>query len=181
MGTTLRGRCPNGYGAAAGGASDKVVTAWRDALLKAGQEAELGTDLTIGLSTYIAKTEKKAIEEARPLYEENMKMFAPLGFVRGLTDDQIEALGDRKRAPITKLPTLEEAVEAGAWLCGPPELITEKLMELQERYPGLDQVNVSQPVGTPESVILEQLEQFAEEVMPAFKGKVPAAAPAPAD
>jgi hypothetical protein len=54
-------------------------------------------------------------------------------------------------------------------------------MELQERYPGLDQVNVSQPVGTPESVILEQLEQFAEEVMPAFKGKVPAAAPAPAD
>ena len=167
-----------GGGAAIGGASDKVVTSWRDALLKAGREAEMGTDLIIGLSVYIAETQEKAIEEARPLFEENLKMFAPLGFVRGITDEQIEALADRRRAPITKLPTLEEAVEAGSWLCGPPELITEKLMEVQERYPGLDQVNVSQPVGTPQSVILEQLERFAEEVMPAFKSKVPAAAPA---
>jgi alkanesulfonate monooxygenase SsuD/methylene tetrahydromethanopterin reductase-like flavin-dependent oxidoreductase (luciferase family) len=165
-----------GGGAAIGGASDKVVTAWRDALLKAGRAAEMGTDLIIGLSVYIAETQEKAIEEARPLFQENLKMFAPLGFVRGITDEQIEALADRRRAPITKLPTLEEAVEAGSWLCGPPELITEKLMKVQERYPGLDQVNVNQPVGTPQSVILEQLERFAEEVMPAFKSKVTAAA-----
>ncbi|MCH8206241.1 MAG: LLM class flavin-dependent oxidoreductase [Chloroflexi bacterium] len=167
-----------GGGAATGGASDKVVTAWRDALVESGREAEPGTDLIISFSTYIAETQEKAIEEARPFFEENMKMFAPLGFVRGLTDEQIEALADRKRAPVTKLPTIEEAVEAGAWLCGPPELITEKLMEVQERYPGLDQVNIGQPVGTPQSVILEQLELFAEEVMPSFKSKAPAAAPA---
>ena len=167
-----------GGGAATGGASDKVVTAWRDALRKAGQEAEMGTDLIIGFLFHIAETQEKAIEEARPFFQENMKMFAPLGFVRGLTDDQIEAIGDRKRAPVTKLPTIEEAVEEGSWMCGPPELIAERLMEVQEHYPGLDQVNVGQPVGTPQSVILEQLELFADEVMPAFKSKVPAAAPA---
>jgi hypothetical protein len=33
-------------------------------------------------------------------------------------------------------------------------------------------------VGTPQSIILEQLEWFAEEVMPAFTGRVEAAAPA---
>ncbi|MCH8206240.1 MAG: LLM class flavin-dependent oxidoreductase, partial [Chloroflexi bacterium] len=154
-------------GAAAGGASDKVVTAWRDALVESGRNAELGTDLIIGFSFYVAETQAKAIEGARPFFEETMKMFAPLGFVRGITDEQIEALADRKRAPVTKLPTIEEAVEAGSWLCGPPELITEKLMEVQERYPGLDQVNVGQPVGTPQSVLLEQLELFAAEVMPA--------------
>jgi len=34
-------------------------------------------------------------------------------------------------------------------------------------------------VGTPQRVIMEQLEWFAQEVMPAFKGRV--AAPVPAD
>lgn len=160
-----------GGGAAPGGARDKVVVAWRDALVKSGRQAELGTGLIVGLSTYIAETPEKAIEEARPFYEENMKMFAPLGFVPGLTDEQIEALADRKKASVTKLPTLEEAVEAGSWLVGPSELITEKLMALQDRYPGLEQVNVGQPVGTPQNVLLEQLECFAEEVMPAFKDK----------
>ena len=36
---------------------------------------------------------------------------------------------------------------------------------------GLEVVNVGQPVGTPQAVILEQLERFAAEVMPAFKSK----------
>ena len=161
-----------GGGAAVGGASDKVVAAWRDTLIESGREAELGTDLIIGVSVYIAESVEKAIEEARPFYEENMKMFAPLGFVRGLTDHQIEALGDPGRVRGAKLPTLEEAVEAGSWLCGPPELIAERLTALQERYPGLEEMNVGQPVGTPQQAILEQLERFAEEVMPAFKSDV---------
>ena len=165
-----------GGGAAVGGASDKVVAAWRDALIESGREAELGTDLIIGVSVYIAESVEKAIEEARPFYEENMKMFAPLGFVRGLTDHQIEALGDPGRVRGAKLPTLEEAVEAGSWLCGPSELVTERLTALQERYPGLEEMNVGQPVGTPQQAILEQLERFAEEVMPAFKSGVAAQA-----
>jgi hypothetical protein len=41
-------------------------------------------------------------------------------------------------------------------------------MRLEAAYPGLERINVSHPVGTPRSVILEQLQQFAEEVMPAF-------------
>ena len=96
-------------------------------------------------------------------------MFAPLGFVRGLTDDQISAAGDPKRARSAGLPTLRQAVDAGAWFCGPSESIIEKLKEVEERYPGLESVNVQQTIGTPESVILEQLQQFSEEVMPAFK------------
>jgi hypothetical protein len=42
----------------------------------------------------------------------------------------------------------------------------------------LERVGVSHPVGTPQSMITEQLEWFAKEVMPAFKGKVEAAVPA---
>ena len=158
-----------GGGAAAGGATDQVMEAWRDAQARAGRELELGEDLAIGYSFHIAETESQAIKEATPFFEENMKMFAPLGFVRGLSADQLAAVGDPRRARSAGLPTLDQAVAAGSWLCGPAELITEKLMNVQERYPGLASVNVGQVIGTPQSVILEQLQRFSEEVMPAFK------------
>ena len=97
-------------------------------------------------------------------------MFGPLKMVRGLDDDGIAALSDPQRAPTAGLPTIEEAVEAGQWLCGPPDLIIEKLMALQELYPGLENVNAGSVIGTPQAVILDQLEQFSSEIMPHFKG-----------
>jgi alkanesulfonate monooxygenase SsuD/methylene tetrahydromethanopterin reductase-like flavin-dependent oxidoreductase (luciferase family) len=167
-----------GGGAAAGGATDKVMHAYRDALARQGREVELGTDLIIGFSLHIAETEEKAIAEARPFFEENMKMFGPLGFVRGLTDDQLSALADPKRARSAGLPTLEQAVQAGSWLVGPPETIIEKIQAIQERYPGLEEINVGSVIGTPQKVICEQLEIFANEVMPTFKNQLKVAAPA---
>ncbi len=158
-----------GGGAATGGAAEKVIHAWQQVQANHGREMELGGDLIIGFSYHIADTEEKAIKEARVYFEEHMKMFAPLGFVRGLTDEQIAATADPQMARTAGLPTLQDAVEAGSWLCGPPELIVEKLMDVQKRYPGLDQVTVNNAVGTPEGVILEQLDRFAKEVMPSFK------------
>lgn len=105
-------------------------------------------------------------------------MFAPLGFVRGLTDEQVSALGDPARAPFAGLPTIEQAVESGSWLCGPPDLIAEKLIRMQEMYPGLEEVNMGNVIGTPQNVILEQLDWFARDVMPNFKAKAATAAAA---
>ncbi len=164
-----------GGGAAAGGAPSPVVEAWRDALARGGRETELGTDMVVGVSFHIAETEKKAMEEASSYFQENMKMFGPLNMVRGLDDDGIAALSDPKRAPTADLPTIERAVAAGQWLCGPPELIVEKLMALGELYPGLEFVNAGSVIGTPQAVIVDQLEQFASEVMPHF-ADVPAGA-----
>ena len=127
-----------GGGAAPGGANAQAVAAWRDALARSGRDAELGEDLLITFSTHVAETPEKAMEEARPFFEEHMKMFAPLGFVRGLSDDQIEALADPAKAVATSLPTIEDGVAAGSWLVGPPERIVEQLQEIQERLPGLD-------------------------------------------
>ena len=169
-----------GGGAATGGAAAEVVSRWRDTLARAGKETELGGDLIVSFSIHLADTEKKAMDEVRSIFEENMKMFAPLGFVRGLSDEQMSALADPARARAAELPTLEEAVQSGAWLCGPPELITEKLMAVQERFPGLEEINVGcTSMGTTEQVTLEQLEWFGKEVMPAFKSQ--AKSPTPAD
>jgi hypothetical protein len=169
-----------GGGAAAGGANEKVVMAWHDTLARFGRETELGGDLIISYSVHLATTEHKAIEEVRKYFEENMKMFGPLGFVGGLTEEQLVALGDPARARHAGLPTIEEAVQAGSWLCGPPELIIEKLMAIQEKYPGLEQINVGcTTMGTPLKETLEQLEWFGTEVMPVFKAQ--AKSPAMAD
>jgi alkanesulfonate monooxygenase SsuD/methylene tetrahydromethanopterin reductase-like flavin-dependent oxidoreductase (luciferase family) len=167
-----------GGGAAPGGANERVVRAFREARARYGRETELGGDLTIGISFYIADSEEQAIKDATPFFEENMKMFAPLGFVPGLSPEQIEAVADPARARQAQLPTLRDAVKAGSWIVGPPERVKERLMEVQDRFPGLESVNVGLPVGTPQRFILEQLERFSREVMPAFKAqaKVPAAA-----
>ena len=160
-----------GGGAAAGGATEGVMLQWRDTLAARGRETQLGEDLAIGYTIHIAETEEKAVREARDFFEENMKMFAPLGFVGGLSEGQIRAMEDPRQARSAGLPTLEDGIRAGSWLCGPPELVTEKLEEIQERYPGLDQINVGSVIGTPQSVILEQLEAFGKDVMPKFKAQ----------
>ena len=159
-----------GGGAAPGGAQQSVVEAWQRIEAEHGRETELGGNLIISFSVFLSESTDNGIREARSFFEENMKMFAPLGFVRGLTDDQIEALGDPDRVYTANLPTLEQAVDGGSWLIGTPEQVTEQLLAIQKQYPGLQEINVGMPVGTPQSVIIEQLEQFAEDVMPAFKG-----------
>ena len=104
--------------AGAGSATTEVLSRWRDTLARAGKETELGGDLILNFSIHLADTEKQAMDEVRSAFEENMKMFAPLGFVRGLSDEQMSALGDPARARAAGLPSIEGAVEAGNWLCG---------------------------------------------------------------
>ena len=160
-----------GGGAAPGGAADKVVDAWQRVQANHGRELPRGGDLNVGFSCYIAGTEERAIEEATKYFEENVKMFAPLGFVGGLTDEQIAATADPLRVKNAGLPTLKDAIKAGSWLCGPPELIIEKLMDVQRRLPGLEQITLNNTIGMPQNVILEQLDRFASDVMPAFKSQ----------
>lgn len=157
-----------GGGVAEGGAMRNVMESFRDARRGAGRNAQLGEDLCVGYHFQLADSQEKAMKAAAPYFEENLKMFGPLRLVRSLSDEQIEAMADPRRAPFAGLPTIENAVKNGAYLCGPPSQIIEDLMRLEQQYPGLERISVSHPIGTPEAVMLEQLEWFAAEVMPAF-------------
>ena len=159
-----------GGGVAEGGAMRRVVEAYRDANARAGRELALGENLSFGFHFYIADSKEKAMREAAKYFEENLKMFGPLRLVRALSDEQIDAMSDPRRASTADLPRIEGAVEAGGFLCGPPDLITEQLRRVEASYPGLDRVSVSLPVGAPQAVITEQLEWFAAEVMAGFGG-----------
>jgi alkanesulfonate monooxygenase SsuD/methylene tetrahydromethanopterin reductase-like flavin-dependent oxidoreductase (luciferase family) len=165
-----------GGGSAEGGAVHKSMVDFQAAYARAGKHIELGERMALGFQFYLADSVDKGVKLAAKYYEENMKMFGELRLVRALTDEQIEIMRDPKRAPTAKLPRIEDAVKAGGFLTGTPADVIESLKKLEERYPGLDRVTVSLSVGVPLSEALEQLEWFARDVMPAFKG-VKVAAP----
>ncbi|MEM9562394.1 MAG: LLM class flavin-dependent oxidoreductase [Actinomycetota bacterium] len=167
-----------GGGAASGGASETVARRWQAKLAERGRDTELGTDLIFGFSFYLADTEAEAKAAGRPILEEYQKMFGPLGFAGQLTNDQLDRLADPARAATAGLPTIDDAIAAGSWLVGPPEVLIEALTTVQETYPGLEEVMVAQPVGARPETIGEQLERFAGEVMPAF---APSTEPATAE
>jgi alkanesulfonate monooxygenase SsuD/methylene tetrahydromethanopterin reductase-like flavin-dependent oxidoreductase (luciferase family) len=148
--------------------AEKSVHAFREAHERAGIDAKLGENLCFGISFHLAPTREQAIREARPYYEEHAKMFGPLGFLGPLEEAQIEALGRRGGVAEANIPTLEDACDHGAWYCGPPDGFVAFLLELGEKFPGLEAVNVQSSMGTPQEVMVEQLEWFAKDVMSAF-------------
>jgi alkanesulfonate monooxygenase SsuD/methylene tetrahydromethanopterin reductase-like flavin-dependent oxidoreductase (luciferase family) len=158
-----------GGGSAEGGAVDRHMVAFRDAYARAGKHIELGDRLSLGFQFFIAETREAGMRAAGKFYEENMKMFGELRLVKAMTDEQIEAMRDPKRAPFARLPRIEDAVKAGGFLTGTADDIVEQLKAVEARYPGLDRVTCSMSIGVPLNAALEQLQQFAEQVMPAFK------------
>ena len=158
-----------GGGSSEGGAMHDMIVRFQGAYQNAGRDVSLGENLSIGYHFYIADSKQKALADAAPFYEENLKMFGPLRLVKALSDDQIEAMGNPKTAPYAGLPTIEDAEGSGGFLAGPSELIVEKLKALEEKYPGLERVNVSLPMGTPQDVLIEQMQMFSEQVIPQFK------------
>ena len=140
---------------------------YQQAAAAEGRELQLGEDTALGYRFFIGETPEKAMEEARPYFEEAMKFAAPLGLMR-MTPEQIEAVATPGLRRGVQLPTLEQAVENKAWLCGPPEVIIEHLKDVEQRYPGAERINLGSVMGMPREVFKDQLSKFAEGVMPAF-------------
>lgn len=155
------------------------IRAYQAAAERAGRSYGLGQGISLGLMFHLADTPEKAIAEASPWWEERVKMFAPLGFVRGLTDpDLIKAIEQRGAWRQHRLPTLHDEVEAGTCYMGPPEGLVAFLEKIQKRFPALEDMHVSAILPTPQAVMVEQLAWFAEAVMPHFGEQTVAARPA---
>ncbi len=111
-------------GAVGGGAATMAegpIKAYQDAAHRAGKNWQLGENLAIGIFFHLAKTREQALREITPLYEEHVKMFAPLGFVPGLTPPQVEAVGRRGGWAAADVPTVEHFMKLGAWFAGTPD------------------------------------------------------------
>jgi alkanesulfonate monooxygenase SsuD/methylene tetrahydromethanopterin reductase-like flavin-dependent oxidoreductase (luciferase family) len=138
---------------------------YQAAAANAGRQLALGQDMALGLGFYIADTQREAMERVRPYHDERYKWFAPFGFVR-YTDSQGRPWGT-PGAP-ARVPTIEEGVEQKVWLCGPSSDFVARLRELEEEYPGLEDIVVQWPEGMPWLEYKEQLTRLGQEVMPHF-------------
>jgi alkanesulfonate monooxygenase SsuD/methylene tetrahydromethanopterin reductase-like flavin-dependent oxidoreductase (luciferase family) len=145
------------------------IQGYREAAARAGKDLKLGENLTIGVFFYLADTREQAIRELTPYYEEHVKMFAPLGFVPGITPPQVAAAARRGGWADAGVPTLEHFMKLGAWFAGTPRQLIEHLKGLEARFPGMEHINLSTAIATPEAAMLEQFQRLAEEVMPAFR------------
>ena len=147
---------------------EQFFTTYKDSAAEAGRSVTLGQDMSLGFGFYIADTQKEAIEKVRPYHDERYKWFSPFGLVRYV--DEEGRMWGSPGAP-ARTPMVEDGVQQKAWLCGSPEYLIETLKEMEEKYPGLEDVFLQWPEGMPWSEMSDQLEIFSKEVIPAFNGR----------
>ena len=148
--------------------AEKSIFAFKEASDRAGLNYKLGEGLSLGIFYYLADSRERAVREITPFYEEHVKMFGPLGFVPGITPEQLAASTKRGGWGAAGVPTVEDYMKVGAWFAGPPEELVAYLRTLEQKYPGLEHVHLSNSMGTPKAVMLEQLAWLGKEVMPEF-------------
>ncbi len=140
---------------------------YQEAARRHGRDLQLGEDLILGFRMCIDETVDRAMERARPYFEEHAKCMAPLGMLR-YSEELVTAVAARQ-AQSPSAATLENGVSNRTWLCGPPRDLVAYLKDVERRYPGLDHVMIGWALGTPRVLMIEQLTRFAQEVMPAFR------------
>ena len=148
--------------------AERSIYGYREAAERAGLDYALGQGLSLGIFYHLAESRERAVRELTPWYEEHVKMFGPLGFVPGITPTQLEASTRRGGWGAAGVPGLEHYMKLGAWFAGPPEELVAYLRSLEERFPGLEYVHLSNSMGTPRDVMLEQLAWLGKEVVPPF-------------
>lgn len=146
------------------------IIAYREAGQRVGKDLKLGEGLNIGLHMYLGETREQAIKEITPMFEEHAKMFGPLGFLPGVTAEQLDIIAQRGDWYAQGVPNVEDYMDMGAWFAGTSEDLIELIKGFEEQFPGLEYINLSMPMCTPESAMLEQYNKIAEEVMPHFGG-----------
>ena len=148
--------------------ADARIRQYQDTAAAQGRDLRLGEHISVGFTIYLDDSREKGMRAARLYHEERMKYGAPLGWVRGLKEEHVAMLEGPDPASVPGLPPIEASVEAHALLCGTPEEVKAFLREFEDKYPGVESIIVSAPLFSPKVVVVEQLERFAKEVMPAL-------------
>ena len=101
-----------------------------------------------------------------------------LGSVRRIVEDEGFAVHPDKTAVARRggwdaagVPTLEHYLELGSWFAGTPDDLVAHLKSFEERYPGMQHINLSPPLTTPKDRIVEQYRMVGELVMPHFRSR----------
>ena len=168
-----------GGGSAEGGAVDRHMTEFQAAYAAPRHRARARASAwrSASSSTSPKAARRRSREAANVLRGEHEDVRRAAPGARASPTSRSRRCAIPGSSPNTKLPRIEDAVKAGGFLAGTPADIIEQLKAVEKRYPGLERVICTMPLGTHLARhALEQLDRFAKEVMPAFQ---PATAPPP--
>ncbi len=155
---------------------DEWVHRYQAANQRAGRDLALGEGLCIGLWAMVDDSVAAARRQLEPLFEEHVKFAAPLGMLR-YSDQQIAATGPGGVARhIAAGSNFQDVIDNRAWFAGSPEDTVTYLEELQDKYPGLEQIMIAFPMGATTGQFRDQMGRFAAEVIPHFKKETTASA-----
>jgi alkanesulfonate monooxygenase SsuD/methylene tetrahydromethanopterin reductase-like flavin-dependent oxidoreductase (luciferase family) len=153
----------------------KFFQLYRDEAEKAGYEAS-PDQLAWSNTIYVGDTDKKAMKEAKPhleaLVNYLLKMPTDMLLPPGYTDT---ASMKRVRAvKVTgKTTTIDDLVKSGVVIIGSPETVRQKLAEYQD-LAGFNTSLTKTQFGTmPNEMARANMTAIAEEILPAFRDRLP--------
>jgi alkanesulfonate monooxygenase SsuD/methylene tetrahydromethanopterin reductase-like flavin-dependent oxidoreductase (luciferase family) len=127
------------------------------------QDTELapGQHRLLVVNTCIDDTREAAMASVRNGHDEFWKFLGPYGWSRGYMG------ADGKPAPAGSIPTLEDSIENRTWLVGTADDVAEGIAAYNEELGGLENLVIfPNMLGDPYSKSEEQMQRFAEGVMP---------------
>ena len=152
---------------------------YRDEAEKAGYQAS-PDQLAWSNTIYVAETDAKALNEARPhlealvnyLLKMPTEMLLPPGYTDSASMKRVRA------AKVTgKTQSIEELMASGVVIIGSPATVREKLAEYQD-LAGFNTSLTKTQFGTmPNDMARANMTAMAEEILPYFRERLPQAAP----
>ncbi|HYU18304.1 MAG TPA: LLM class flavin-dependent oxidoreductase [Chloroflexota bacterium] len=124
-----------------------------------GRSFRPGELRALKLVAHIADSRRAAFERVRRGHDERYRF---LGAQRALTE-YVDETGQPFRRG--RLPTLEESMAQGGWLVGEPAEVRDRLLELQETFELEALIVQLQFHAMEQSVILEHIDRFANQVV----------------
>jgi len=155
----------------------KFFQLYRDEADKAGYAAS-PDQLAWSNTIYVGETDRKALREARPhleaLVNQLLKMPTEMLLPPGYTDTaSMKRVRAAKVTVSGKPQTIEELVAAGVVIVGGPETVRERLAEYQD-LAGFNTSLTKTQFGTlPNEMTRANMTAIAEEILPAFRERVP--------
>ena len=164
------------------GGPDPKVLQYQQFAARHGRDLGLGEDLGVYLYCHLGSSKQEAAREVELFQEESFKRKAGIGglptdpknatpFTNSLAD--LKALGSPRTArdaarAMGYRPLEEQVMKDRGLLYGTPEEVIATLKHIEAKYPALETVILHPPELTHQSIMREQIQRFAEEVLPAF-------------
>ncbi|PWT85196.1 MAG: LLM class flavin-dependent oxidoreductase [Proteobacteria bacterium] len=153
----------------------KFFQLYRDEAEQAGY-APSPDQLAWSNTIYIADTDAKAINEARPHLEAlvNRLLLMPPEMLLPPGYTNFETLERIRKVKITGKPqTIEDLIKTGVVMIGSPNTVREKLAEYQD-LAGFNTSLTKTQFGTlPDEMVRANMHAIAEEILPAFRNRMP--------